>query len=129
MSVLVKVSTVAIVYICCAIFIRQYRPEYVFLLRFSSIIVIFLLVISELETFVNDVNEVLEMINVSSSHLKLMIKVGFISLLTDFITDTLKESGDNSLSGVVSVVSKIIIISLSLPILKGLLIVCGDLIK
>ncbi len=129
MSIVLKISAVTLIFICCAVFIRQYRPEYVLLLRFSAIIIIVFLLLSEAEQFVDDLNEIFTQFNISTQHLLLLLKVGLVALLSDFIIDTLKDSGDNSLAGIVAISSRIVIISLSIPILKGIIIICSDLIK
>ncbi len=129
MSIILKISAVTLIFICCAVFIRQYRPEYVLLLRFSAIIIIVFLLIGEAEQFLDDLNEIFTQFNISTQHLLLLLKVGLVALLSDFIIDTLKDSGDNSLAGIVAVSSRIVIISLSIPILKGIIIICSDLIK
>ncbi len=129
MSIILKISAVTLIFICCAVFIRQYRPEYVLLLRFSAIIIIVFLLIGEAEQFLDDLNEIFIQFNISTQHLLLLLKVGLVALLSDFIIDTLKDSGDNSLAGIVAVSSRIVIISLSIPILKGIIIICSDLIK
>lgn len=129
MSIILKISAVTLIFICCAVFIRQYRPEYVLLLRFSAIIIIVFLLLGEAEQFLDDLNEIFTQFNISTQHLLLLLKVGLVALLSDFIIDTLKDSGDNSLAGIVAVSSRIVIISLSIPILKGIIIICSDLIK
>ncbi len=129
MSIILKISAVTLIFICCAVFIRQYRPEYVLLLRFSAIIIIVFLLLGEAEQFLEDLNEIFTQFNISAQHLALLLKVGLVALLSDFIIDTLKDSGDNSLAGIVAVSSRIVIISLSIPILKGIIIICSDLIK
>lgn len=129
MSIILKISAVTLIFICCAVFIRQYRPEYVLLLRFSAIIIIVFLLLGEAERFLDDLNEIFTQFNISAQHLALLLKVGLVALLSDFIIDTLKDSGDNSLAGIVAVSSRIVIISLSIPILKGIIIICSDLIK
>lgn len=128
MSVIIKISAVTLIYICCAVFIRQYRPEYTLLLRFTAIIIIVFLLLGEAKPLLDDLNEIFSQFNISTQHLALLLKVGFIALLSDFIIDTLKDSGDNSLAGIVSVGLRIVIISFSMPVLKGIIIICKDLI-
>lgn len=129
MTSLIKIAAVALVFICCAVFIRQYRPEYTLLLRFTAIIIIVFLLLDEAKPLFDEFNEIFAQFNISSNNLALLLKVGFVALLSDFLIDTLKDSGDSSLAGIVSVASRIVIISFSLPVLKGIIIICRDLIK
>ncbi len=126
---LIKIASVTLVFICCAVFIRQYRPEYTMLLRFTAIIIIVFLLLDEAKPLLDEFNEIFTQFNISAKNLILLLKVGFVALLSDFLIDTLKDSGDNSLAGIVSLASRIVIISLSLPVLKGIIMICKDLIK
>ena len=129
MTALIKLSAVAIVFICCSVFIRQYRPEYTMLLRFSAIIIIVFLLLGEAKPLLDEFNEIFSQFNISAKNLALLLKVGFVALLADFLIDTLKDAGDNSLAGIVAVAARIVIISFSVPVLKGIIIICRDLIK
>lgn len=129
MTVLIKIAAVTLVFICCAVFIRQYRPEYTMLLRFSAIIIIVFLLLDEAQPLLEEFNEIFNEFNISTNNLSLLLKVGLVALLSDFLIDTLKDSGDNSLAGIVAVASRIVIISFSLPVLKGIIMICKDLIK
>lgn len=129
MTSLIKIAAVSVVFICCAVFIRQYRPEFTMLLRFTAVIIIAFLLLDEVKPLLDEFNEIFTQFNVSTENLLLLLKVGFVALLSDFLIDTLKDSGDNSLAGIVAVASKIVIISFSVPVLKGIIIICRDLIK
>ena len=129
MTALIKISAVAIVFICCSVFIRQYRPEYTMLLRFSAIIIIVFLLLGEAKPLLDEFNEIFSQFNISAKNLALLLKVGFVALLADFLIDTLKDAGDNSLAGIVAVAARIVIKSFSVPVLKGIIIICRDLIK
>lgn len=129
MTVLIKIAAVTLVFICCSVFIRQYRSEYTMLLRFSAIIIIVFLLLDEAQPLLEEFNEIFSQFNISTNNLSLLLKVGLVALLSDFLIDTLKDSGDNSLAGIVAVASRIVIISFSLPVLKGIIMICKDLIK
>lgn len=129
MTSLIKIAAVTLIYICCAVFIRQYRPEYTMLLRFTAIIIIVFLLLDEAKPLLDEFSEIFIQFNVSTKNLTLLLKVGFVALLSDFLIDTLKDSGDNSLAVIVAVASRIVIISFSVPVLKGIILICRDLIK
>lgn len=129
MTALIKIAAVSLVFICCAVFIRQYRPEYTMLLRFTAIVIIVFLLLDEAKPLLDEFNEIFSQFNISSKNLTLLLKVGFVAILSDFLIDTLKDAGDNSLAGIVAVASRIVIISFSVPILKGIIIICKDLMK
>lgn len=107
MTILIKIAAVTLVFICCAVFIRQYRPEYTMLLRFSAIIIIVFLLLDEAQPLLEEFNEIFSQFNISTNNLSLLLKVGLVALLSDFLIDTLKDSGDNSLAGIVRLLQEL----------------------
>lgn len=129
MSVLIKIAAIAFIYVCLASILKNQRPEYVFLIRICTVILIFLFIIDDVADFITNTLSAFSAFNISSAHISLLLKVIGISIVTDFICDTLKDSGENSLSNVVSVSSKFMIIYMSLPLINGLIIFCLQLIE
>ena len=129
MSVLIKIGAVAIVYVCLATILKNLRPEYVFFIRICAVVLIFLFIIDEISEFIINILSAFSAFNISSAHISLLLKVVGISIVTDFLCDTLKDSGENSLSNVVSISSKFMILYLSLPLINGLIIFCLELIE
>lgn len=124
MSIFLKISAIALIYVCLSIFLKSYRPEYVFLMRLCTVIVIFLFLCEDLSVFISNILAAFSVFNIETEHINLLLKVTGIAIITDFICDTLTDSGEKSLAGIVSVSSKFLIIYLALPVLNGLIIFC-----
>lgn len=129
MNVLIKISAVVIVFICLSLILKSNRPEYVFLMRIFAVILIFSLMLDDIATFISDILSAFSVFSIESSHLKLLLKVSGVAVLTDFICDTLKENSDLSLAGVISVSAKFVILYMSLPMINALIIFCVKLIE
>ncbi len=124
MSIFLKISAIALIYVCLSIFLKSYRPEYVFLMRLCTVILIFLFLCEDLSVFISNILAAFSVFNIETEHINLLLKVTGIAIITDFICDTLTDSGEKSLAGIVSVSSKFLIIYLALPVLNGLIIFC-----
>lgn len=129
MSVLIKIGAVAFVYVCLAGVLKNQRTEYVFLLRICAVILIFLFIIDDVADFITNTLTVFSAFNISSAHISLLLKVVGISIITDFVCDTLKDSGEQSLSSIVSVSSKFMILYMSLPLINGLIMFCLQIVE
>ena len=116
-------------YVFISIIIRKYQPEYVFILRFFIIIFVVFLSLDYIEDFISSTIETFNLFFIDSSHISLMIKVLGISILTDFISDTLNDNGETALSNIITILARIIIILLSLPVLNGVIAFCLKLIE
>lgn len=124
MSVFLKIGLIALIYVCLSVILKSYRPEYVFLMRICAVIVISLLITEDLSSFISNILSVFSVFNIETAHINLLLKVTGIAIVTDFICDTLIDTGEKSLAGVVSVSSKFLIIYLALPVLNGLILFC-----
>ncbi len=124
MSIFLKIGIIALIYMCFAVILKSYRPEYVFLMRIFAVVLIFTLLIDDIASFISNILSVFSVFNIKSEHINLLLKVTGIAIITDFICDTLTDSGEKSLAGVISVASKFLILFLSLPILNGLILFC-----
>ena len=121
MSIILKISFVGLVYICVSTILKTYRPEFVFILRICTVLLIFIIVIDDISRFITNVLSAFSAFNVDSSHIQLLLKVVGITLASDYICDVLKDSGENSIANIVSAVAKFLIIYLSLPLLNSLI--------
>lgn len=124
MSIFLKIGAIALIYMFFSVILKSYRPEYVFLMRIFVVVLIFTLLIDDIAGFISNILSVFSVFNINIEHINLLLKVTGIAIITDFICDTLADSGEKSLAGVVSISSKFLIIFLALPILNGLILFC-----
>lgn len=124
MSAFLKVGLITLVYVCFSVLLKTYRPEYVFLMRICTVIIIFVLLTEDVSAFISNILSAFSVFNIESEHISLLLKVTGIAIVTDFVCDTLIDSGEKSLAGVIAVTSKFLIIYLALPVLNGLIIFC-----
>ena len=59
--------------------------------------------------------------NINSQFLGILLKITGIALLTEFAVSVCKDSGENAIASKVDLGGKIIIISISIPIISSLL--------
>lgn len=124
MSVVIKVSLIVLVYIFLAVILKPYRPEYIFLLRICSVALIFVFIADDISEFIAKILTVYSVFNIEPIHIKLLIKVTGITIVTDFIYDNLLDQGEKTIADVVVVSSKFIILLLAMPMLNSLIMFC-----
>ena len=129
MNIFLKIGFVALIYLCFSVILKSYRPEYVLLMRIFAVVLIFSLLIDDISAFISNVLSIFSVFNIKSEHIKLLLKVTGVGIVTDFIYDTLIDAGEKSLAGIVSMSSKFLIIILSLPILNGLIVFCMKFVE
>ena len=124
MSTFLKIGIIALIYLFISVILKSYRPEYVFLMRVFAVVLVFATLVDDIARFISNILTIFTVFNIESEHINLLLKITGIAIITDFICDTLIDSGEKSLAGVVAISSKFLIIFLSLPILNGLILFC-----
>ncbi len=129
MSIIIKISIISFVYVLSSILLKTYRPEYLFLIRIVVVIILFYIVTDYVSTFIDEISSIFEIFNINTLHVNLLIKVVGITIVTDFITDTLNDCGESSISNVITIVSKFMVLYLTLPLINGLILFCLKIIE
>ncbi len=124
MNIIVKIAILIFTYIIFSSILKSYRPEYIFLLRIATVLLILIFSVEYLTEFITSYFTIFSIFNIDSAHISLLIKVVGIAILSDIISDNLKDTGEHSLSNIVILVSKFIILFLTLPIFNGIIIFC-----
>ena len=94
MNIFLKIGFVALIYLCFSVILKSYRPEYVLLMRIFAVVLIFSLLIDDISTFISNVLSIFSVFNIKSEHIKLLLKVTGVGIVTDFIYDTLIDAGE-----------------------------------
>lgn len=124
MNILLKIAIVTFVYIILASVLKTYKPEFVFLLRIVTSILVVLFSIDYLAEFVDASLTLLSSFEIDSLHISLLFKIIGVAILSDIISDNLKDNGETALSNIVILLSKFIILYMTFPILNGIIIFC-----
>lgn len=129
MNTLLKIGAIVFVFMCLSVMLKGYRPEYTFVMRIFAVALISSVMLNDISIFISDILSSFSAFSIDSSHIKLLLKVTGIAILTDFLCDTLKDNGDSSLAGIVSVSAKFLILYMALPIINALIIFCFKFIE
>lgn len=118
---IIKIIGIAISAVIISIIIRQYKPEFaIYISLITSALIIFLLY-DKLAGIVNMLNNFSNRISDSSEFLKILIKITGIALLTEFAVSICKDAGENSIGAKVDLGGKLIIVTMSIPIISSML--------
>lgn len=118
---IVKVIGIAFLTLIFTIILKQYRKD------FAIYVVIIggaLILLSSLETFKNIIdfiNRLSNKSNISSDFIKLLIKITSISILLEFAISICKDSGESAIANKIDLGGKIIVISMSIPVISTML--------
>ncbi|MBR2953611.1 MAG: hypothetical protein IKC45_04420 [Clostridia bacterium] len=129
MNILLKITILSLVFVLLSLLLKNYRPEYVFLLRIFAITAIIYFALEYVEEFINSFSSVFSSFNIDSSHISLLIKIVGIAIITDFISDILIDNGEIAMANTITIFSKFIVLYLTFPVLNGILAFCLKFIE
>lgn len=118
---IVKIVGIAFIALIIIIMLKQYRPEYAIFISILTGILILILVMDRLTGIINLIESIQDKFSINTEFIALLIKITGIAFLSEFAVSICKDSGEAAIASKIEIGSKIIIISMSIPIISALL--------
>lgn len=121
MEDVIKIIGIGLISVIIIIIIKQYKPEFALYVSIIAGAIIIFMTLDKLEGVISLLKSISDKAGVSSKFLGLLLKITGIAFLSEFAINICKDSGDTAIANKVEVGSKIVIISMSIPIISNLL--------
>lgn len=118
---IVKILGIGLISVILITIIKQYKPEYTVYVSLVAGMLIILLVVDKLTGIVNLLKALSEKASINREFLEILLKITGISILTEFAVSVCKDLGESAIANKVDLGGKIIIVSISIPIISNLL--------
>ena len=118
---IIKIIGVGLISLIIIVVIRQYKPEFTLYVSLLAGAIILMFVIGKLSEIINLLTALSNKTAVNNEFLKLLIKITGIAFLTEFAVSICKDSGESAIANKVDMGGKVIIVSMSIPIISSLL--------
>ena len=118
---IIKIIGIALIALITVILLKQYRPEFAVYISLLTGVLIFMLFADKLQGIVSLLQSFASRASINSKFLALLIKITGIAFLAEFAVSVCKDSGEGAIANKLEIGSKIIIISMSIPIISSLL--------
>lgn len=118
---IIKIIGIALIALIIIILLKQYKPEFVIYVSLIAGVLILFLVIDELTGIVKLIQSIADKASINSQFLSILLKITGIAFLSEFAVSICKDSGEAAIASKIELGSKIVIISMSIPILSSLL--------
>ena len=102
------------------VIVKQYRPEFAVYISVGAGILIFSLIASKLAGIIEVVKSLANKTNINYDFILLLLKITGIAILTEFAVSICKDSGETAIANKVDFGGKVLIMSMSVPILTSL---------
>ena len=118
---IVKIIGIGLTAAIIIIILKQYKPEFTIYVSLIAGTIILFMVMDKLNGVVNILQALANKTGVGSSFLGILLKITGIAILTEFAVSICKDSGETAIASKIDLGGKIIIISISIPIITALL--------
>ena len=118
---IIKIIGIAFVSVIIIVILKQYRPEFAIYASILAGVLILTLASNTLSGIIDMIESISSKTNINSQFLMILIKITGIAILTEFAVSVCKDSGESAIASKVDIGGKIIIISMSIPIINALI--------
>ena len=118
---IVKIIAVGFIAVIIIVILKQYRPEFAIYVSIIAGTIIICMCIDTVSGIITLLQDIASRTNINGEFLKILIKITGIAILTEFAVSICKDSGELAVASKIDIGGKIIIISMSIPIIRALL--------
>ncbi len=118
---IIKIIGIGLIAVIIVIILKQYKPEFTIYVSICAGIIILGLVMTRLSAIIQLLTELSNKVSDTNGFLTVLIKITGIAFLTEFAVSICKDSGESAIASKVDLGGKVIIISMSIPIISALL--------
>lgn len=115
-----SIIIISVVVSILAILIKQNNPTYSVLLIITFVVIIISVALSYLFSLTDNIMDTVNSVEYASEFLKILFKAIVICVLSDLASNICKDAGNNTVAICIDVITKIILLSLSLPLVDKL---------
>lgn len=115
---IIKIIGIGFLTLITTIILKEYRKEYaIYAVLIGGAIIIFYSM-DTISSIINFINGISINSNYNNGFIALLLKITGISILTEYAVSICRDSGENSIANKIDFGGKIIVISLSIPIIS-----------
>ena len=118
---IVKIIGVGLIALIIIIIVRQYKPEFTLYVSLLAGAIILMFLMDKLDAIISLLTTLSNKTAINNEFLVLLIKITGIAFLTEFAVSVGKDSGESAIANKIDMGGKVIIVSMSIPIISSLL--------
>lgn len=125
---IIQITAIAFIATFIITILRQYKPEYTIHISIIAGVIIIGLVVFKLSSIIELLQSLSSKLGINAKFFSILLKITGIAYLSEFAVNICKDAGESATASKVEIASKIIIISMSVPILAALLDVISNIL-
>lgn len=121
MEEIIKIIGIGLTALVIIIILKQYKPEYALYVSMAAGILILFLSMEKITGIINLLQAISDKTYINKNFLSILIKITGIAFLTEFAVSVCSDAGEKAIASKIEIGSKVIIITMSIPIITSLL--------
>lgn len=117
----IRIIGIGLISLVLIITIKQYKPEFSIYISLLAGVIILSICFGKISEIIRLLNNLASRTSINNKFILLLIKITGIAILTEFATSICKDSGETAIASKIDIGGKIIIVSVSIPIISSLL--------
>ena len=118
---ILKIIGIGLIALIIIVMLKQYKPGFVIYVSLIAGALILFIVVDKLTGIINLLQSLANKASINTEFLTLLIKITGIAFLSEFAVSICKDAGEVAIANKMEIGAKIIIISMSIPIISSLL--------
>lgn len=118
---IIKIIGIGLAALIIIVLLKQYKPEYALYVSLIAGALIISLVIGKIAGIIDILKSLANKSVINNEFLILLIKITGIAILTEYAVSVCKDTGESAIASKVDFGGKILIMSMSIPIMSSLL--------
>ena len=118
---ILKIIGIGLISLIIIIIARQYKPEFTLYISLLAGALILIFILDKIGGIINLLTSLSNKTAINNEFLILLIKITGIAFLTEFAVSLCKDTGETAIANKVDMGGKVIIVSMSIPIISSLL--------
>lgn len=121
MEEIIKIIGIGLVSLVIIIILKQYKPEYAIYVSIIAGILILLISINKIKGIIDVLQTISNKTYINKQFLGILLKITGIAFLTEFAVSICADAGEKAIASKIEIGSKVVIITMSIPIITSLL--------
>ena len=121
MTDVIKIIGIGLLALIIIVILKQYKPEFAIYVSMIAGVLILVLSIQKLTGIINLLQSLANKTYINKSFLSILLKITGIAFITEFAVSICSDAGEKAIASKIEIGSKVVVISMSIPIISGLL--------
>ena len=118
---IVKLIGIGLIALVIIIIVKQYKPEFAIYVSLVAGILILGMTFDTISQIVGVINDYTNKASINNKFVIVLLKITGIAFLTEFAVSVCSDAGEKAIASKIEIGSKVIIITMSIPIITSLL--------